>query len=166
MSTLSEPTLERWWSGRWTRGRLQPQAPATQDLWPHLSNETRVLQVRVLVCSDQMFSLHQMEELVGTRHPHTSHDLLLLLHHLPGPHGAYDDCEYSTLPTHCFLLRNLNKFTQPSICSAFLPQILFRLSCYCGFGAFQLLGNSSVCSISLPVTFCRPHESELRHTDC
>lgn len=36
----------------------------------------------------------QMEELVGTRHPDTSHDLLLLLHHLPGPHGAYDDCEY------------------------------------------------------------------------
>lgn len=38
-----------------------------------------------------------MEELVGTRNPHTSHDLLLLLHHLPGPHGAYDDCEYSLL---------------------------------------------------------------------
>lgn len=36
-----------------------------------------------------------MEELVGTRHPHTSHDLLLLLHHLPGPHGAYVDCEYT-----------------------------------------------------------------------
>lgn len=36
----------------------------------------------------------QMEELVGTRHPYTSHDLLFLLHHLPGPHGAYDDCEY------------------------------------------------------------------------
>lgn len=39
----------------------------------------------------------QMEELVGSRHSHTSHDLLLLLHHLPGPHGAYDDSEYK----HC-----------------------------------------------------------------
>lgn len=36
----------------------------------------------------------QMEELVGTRDPHPSYDLLLLPHHLPGPHGAHDDCEY------------------------------------------------------------------------
>lgn len=41
-----------------------------------------------------------MEELVGTRHPNTSHDLLLLLHHLLGPHGAYDDCEYKLLICH------------------------------------------------------------------
>lgn len=47
--------------------------------------------------SNSVFSFRQMEELVGTRNPHSSHDLLLLLHHLPGPHGAYDDCEYSML---------------------------------------------------------------------
>ena len=41
-------------------------------------------------------SFFKMEELVGPRHPHASHDLLLLPHHLPGPHSAYDDCEYKT----------------------------------------------------------------------
>lgn len=34
---------------------------------------------------------------MGTRHPNTSHDLLLLLHHLPGPHGAHDDCKYKCI---------------------------------------------------------------------
>lgn len=41
------------------------------------------------------FSVAQMEELVGERHPHTGNDHLLLHHHLPGPHGLDDNSKCS-----------------------------------------------------------------------
>lgn len=37
----------------------------------------------------------QVEELVGARNPHAGHDLLLLLHRLPGPNRADGYREYN-----------------------------------------------------------------------
>lgn len=98
---------------------------------------------------------------MGTRNPHTSHDLLLLLHHLPGPHGAYDDCEYSMLPPLSLAMLHTALCHVPSVTACNLEikppnplpvksGFLLRWSCYCGFGAFQLLGL---------------HKSDLQHPD-
>lgn len=64
---------------------------------PVTHREQKYCLAALLSCLSLMFSFSvaQMEELVGERHPHTGNDHLLLYHHLLGPHGLDDNSKCS-----------------------------------------------------------------------
>lgn len=88
--------------------------------------------------------LFQMEELVGTRNPHASNDLLLLLHRLPGPNSAHGNCKYNLfylkmiVLLFCFVGSDVDelfwRFYAYAISVSLLPTKLF---CWSPLGKFK-----------------------------
>lgn len=60
----------------------------------HVPNSGFVINFRVSLIDELTGCFPQVEELVGPRNPHTSNDLLLLLHRLPGSNSADGNCKY------------------------------------------------------------------------
>lgn len=78
--------------------------------------------------------LFQMEELVGTRNPHASNDLLLLLHCLPGPNSAHGNCKYNL-----FYLKTIVRAALEVLCICYMSLSLLptKLFCWSPLGKFK-----------------------------